>query len=275
VKSSIPSCGLHILGKDRAPDAGLAGRGMARPGKARRVWARRGEARGRRTTHKEALLRSYDVTLTGKMPLLMHADNIDWADQMGIWKDDPRNKKTSKAGDDRTPAFRWLGSLYHDGAVVAIPNDNLMRAFMEGGAMVPVPGARNQKTFKSQSQSGMLVDGSHWPLTINGTTIPVAPILDLKDEPNFQAHRKAVAAMGFELFLKRAKIGQSKHIRVRPMFEKWAVSGVVHVWDEQITADALTQIVTFAGLYRGLGDWRPGGKTPGPFGMFAAKVTAA
>lgn len=217
-------------------------------------------------------MRSYTVSITGKMPLLMHSDNIEWADEMEAWKNDPKNKKGSKAGDDRSPAFRWLGSLYHDGTVVGIPNDNLMRCFMEGGTMVLVPGGKSGKTFKSQTQSGMLVDGTHWPLTLKGQTIPVAPILALKDERDFLEHRKAVKAMGFELFLKRAKIGQSKHIRVRPLFDTWAASGVVHVWDEQITTDSLTQIITHAGLYKGLGDWRPGGKTPGPFGMFTAEV---
>ena len=98
--------------------------------------------------------RRFTVTLTGKTPLLMHYDNIAWADTMEAWKSDPGNKKDSKAGDDRSPAWRWLGSLYHDGKAIAIPSDNLMRAMMEGAAMVPVPGGKSGKTFKAQSQSG-------------------------------------------------------------------------------------------------------------------------
>lgn len=47
------------------------------------------------------------------------------------------------------------------------------------------------------------------------------------------------------------------------------------VSDEQITTAALQDIVTYAGQYKGLGDWRPGGKTPGPFGMFTATLKAA
>lgn len=218
-------------------------------------------------------MRSYAVELTGKMPLLMHADNIEWADEMDRWRAEPTNKKGSKPGDDRSPAFRWLGALYHDGTHVGLPNDNLMRAFMEGGALVPVPGGKHGKTFKAQSQSGMLVDGTHWPLVIGGQLLPVAPILALKTEPSFDVHRARVEAMGFALNLKRAKIGTSKHVRVRPLFERWNASGVVYVWDEQITLDILAQIITQAGLYKGLGDWRPGGRTPGPFGMFTALVT--
>lgn len=218
-------------------------------------------------------MRSYKIALVGKMPALMHADNIEWSDAMDRWKADVKNKKGSKAGDDRSPAYRWLGSLYHDGQVIGWPNDNLMRCFMEGGAMVPVPGGKNGKTFKAQTQSGMLVEGTHWPLLVDGKPIAVAPLLALQAEPDFTEHQKFVESCGFTLYLKRAKIGQSKHVRVRPMFETWSAAGVINVWDDQITKAALQDIVTQAGLYKGLGDWRPGGKTPGPYGMFTATVS--
>jgi len=219
----------------------------------------------------------YDVTITGKVPLLMHADNIDWADEMDAWKSDPANKKWSKAGDDRTPAFRWLGALYHDGEHVAMPNDNLMRAFMEGGAMVPIPGGKNGKTFKAQTQSGMFVEGTHWPLYVGKSRqlIPMAKIDPLRSERSFKAHQTAVIPLGFSLYVKRVVIGNRKHVRVRPMFDAWEIRGRVHVWDEQITTDALQQIVRHAGLYKGLGDWRSGGRTPGPWGRFDATVKEA
>ena len=220
------------------------------------------------------MMQAYRITLTGKMPLLMHADNIEWADVMEQWKANPNSKKIGKAGDDRTPAFRWIGCLYHDGTTIGMPNDNLMRCMMEGGALVPVPGA-TRKTFKSQTQSGMLVEGSHWPLRVQGKEIAIAPILTLQDEASFAEHKRVAREYGFDLYVKRARIGQSKHVRVRPRFDEWAVEGLVRVWDEQITSDVLTQIITQAGYYKGLGDWRPGGKTPGPFGMFTATVRAA
>jgi hypothetical protein len=218
-------------------------------------------------------MQTYTVTLTGKMPLLMHADNIDWADEMDRWKSNAANKKASKAGDDRSPAFRWLGSLYHDGELVALPADNLMRCLMEGGALVPVP-CKARQTFKSQTQSGLMIDGMYWPLQngASSSVVKVAPILALRDETEFEAHRAAAESMGFSLFVKRARIGANKHVRVRPMFEKWIVSGNINVWDTQITKGILQEILTQAGLYKGLGDWRPSSKTPGPFGMFTAIV---
>jgi hypothetical protein len=36
----------------------------------------------------------------------------------------------------------------------------------------------------------------------------------------------------------------------------------------------LSDIFNYAGRYKGLGDWRPGSKTPGTWGMFTAEVVA-
>lgn len=217
-------------------------------------------------------MRTYQVTLTGKTPLLMHADNIEWADAMEAWKNDPENKKHSRAGDDRTPAFRWLGCLYHDGERLAIPSDNLMRCLMEGGAMVLVPGGRSGKTFKAQTQSGAMVGEPFWTLYIGGKEVPVETLLALEAERDFAKHQAAVSKMGFGLFVKRAKVGSSKHIRVRPRFDRWSAVGTLNVLDDQLTEGVVADILRYAGQYKGLGDWRPSGRTPGPHGMFTAEI---
>jgi hypothetical protein len=202
----------------------------------------------------------------------MHWDNIDWADTMAAWKDDPKNQKVSKAGEDRTPAWRWIGSLYHDDEFVSMPSDNLMRCLMEGGAMVPVPGGRSGKTFKAQTQSGMMVNEPFCRLTAYGKQIAMADIRPLLKEEAFPIHKQVVSELGFTLFVKRAKIGASKHVRVRPRFDNWSVEGTLSVWDDQITDQVLTDVLRYAGQYKGLGDWRPGSKTPGAYGMFDAEV---
>lgn len=219
--------------------------------------------------------RTYRVTITGKTPLLMHADNIEWADQMKRWQSAPENAKESIKGDDRSPAWQWLGSLYHDENVIVIPSDNLSRCFMEGGAMVPVPGGRSGKTFKSQSQSGMMTGEPEWPLLVDGKAIDAKKLMALQKESDFGKHKEQCAKLGFTLFLKRAKVGSSKHVRVRPRFDNWSCSGTIVVWDDQISEQVLRNILDYAGRYKGLGDWRPGGKTPGPHGMFEALVKAA
>lgn len=219
-------------------------------------------------------MRTYDVMLTGRTPLLMHHDNIEWADFMEEWKNSPENKKVSKAGDDRSPSWRWLGCVYHDGTTLSVPQANVMKCLLEGGAMVPVPGGKNGKTFKSQTQSGMMSESPFWTLLIDGRPIRWADIEKLKDEPSFAAHKKAAAALGFNLLVKRAAVGSSKHVRVRPEFAAgWQLRGAVAVWDDQITDDALQSIFAYSGQYKGIGDWRPGApKKPGPYGTFEAEI---
>jgi len=78
--------------------------------------------------------------------------------------------------------------------------------------------------------------------------------------------------MGFDLFVKRASVGKAKHIRVRPKFSQWTVTGEVMVLKPDITPVILAQLFELAGK-AGLCDWRPAGKTPGPYGQSDAVVT--
>lgn len=219
-------------------------------------------------------MKTFSVTLTGTMPILMHADNIDWADSMEAWKNNPKNKAASKAGDDRTPAWRWIGCLNYDNptdGVVTIPSEYIMRSIMGGAAEVPT--GKGKKTFKAQSQSGMLCADFHWPLLIGGKTISMKSISECRKLETFKEQKDAVEALGFSLFVKRAKIGASKHIRVRPRFDNWSATGQIVVSDREITLDKLQTFLEIAGRMKGLGDWRPGAPTPGPFGMFEATVS--
>lgn len=215
-------------------------------------------------------MQTYKATFTGISPLLMHNDNIEFADALSEWRKKPANKKAGVPGDDRSPAFSWLGNLYeHDGKVV-VPADNISRAIMEGGASVTVSG---KKTFKAQTQSGMVVVESGWPVTVDGKTIATDELFALRDESDFSVHREAAVARGFSLFVKRARLGSgSKHVRVRPRFDRWQIAGHIKVWDPQITRDVLATILSYAGDYKGLCDWRPSGKTPGPFGRFSVEL---
>jgi len=214
--------------------------------------------------------RTYAVTITGAMPLLLHGDDLDWRAQMAAWRADPDNKAKSIAGDDRSPAWTWIGGLYHDGDVIGLPSDNLMTTLREGGARVPVAGKRSL-TYKRQSQSGLVVNELIWPLIGAKGGVRYSAIEPLLSEPDFEAHKAAALALGFELFAKGARIGQSKHIRVRAKFAKWTAAGTITVFDETITTQVLEHILTAAGRFCGIGDWRPSApKSPGPYGTFTA-----
>lgn len=218
-------------------------------------------------------MKTAQVTITGTTPLLMHADNIEWADKMDAWRTVPANKAASKPGDDRTPAWRWIGALNFDqpNGVVTVPSEYIMASIMGGAAKVPT--GKGQTTFKSLSQSGLLCAEFHWPLLVGGQEVPMPPIQALMEESRFHAHVEAVRKMRFSLFTKRVVIGKAKHIRVRPRFDNWTVQGEILITDSAISLETLQEILTQAGRLKGLGDWRPGAPHPGPFGMFQATVT--
>ena len=220
------------------------------------------------------MTRRFKITLTGVNDLLMHADDILWRDGMAAWLADPENKRMSKAGDDRTPAWSWLGYAYHNEKHMGIPSDNLMTALREGGAKVPT--GKKGGSYKKQSQSGILVNEILWPIVTKFGPLLWADIWALRQENDFQVHMARAEELGFELFLKSAKIGMAKHVRVRPRFREWSIQGTVTVLDETITEPILSLILDHAGRYCGLGDWRPSSpKSPGQFGTFTATVERA
>ena len=137
--------------------------------------------------------------------------------------------------------------------------------------MVAVPGGRSGKTFKAQTQSGIIYE-PFMSLYVGGKEIPIKPFTDLCGVSDYEKHQKAARKHGFMLWLKRAKIGQAKHVRVRPRFDEWSAVTTLTVIDEQITTGVLRSILTQAGRYKGLGDWRPSSPTPGQFGTFTVEV---
>lgn len=216
-------------------------------------------------------MKRYQVTLRGESPLLMHRDNISFSEKSRAWSKDPRNKGASVAGDDRTPAWTWIGYCYHDGVNLCLDADNLMTMLRDGGKRCPA--AKGKGSMKAQTQSGLLVNEIGWPLMVNGAPVPFAPIAALEKESDFAKHEAAARAMGFELFVKRAKIGTSKHVRVRPRFDSWSASGTISVLDASITEDVLRNILTHAGFFCGICDWRPSSPmAPGQFGRFTAEL---
>lgn len=211
--------------------------------------------------------REYGFTLKGKMPLLMHADDVDQSDKLAVWRKDPANKNRSQAGDDRSPVWTWRTYLYSDGEHICMPSDNIMVALRQAGSSMIL---KKQKTFKEISQSGLLITAEHCDFFTNGHQVLMAALTG-HDDAAFTRQIEVAEANDFKLFCKRARVGTSKHIRVRPRFDDWEVRGRIQVLRPEITFDVLSQLFELAG-HVGLCDWRPGCKTPGNFGMFSAVI---
>jgi hypothetical protein len=209
----------------------------------------------------------YEFVLTGTRPLLMHFDDVEWADEVSAWRLDPANtkKKGESSGDDRRPAWGWVGYCYMDDEHLTIPGANLTANFKKAGARVPMG---RQRTCKELAVSGILIEDEFMEFRADGNRIPREAIDALRDEEEFRKHVSTVEKLGFKLYVKRASVGTAKHVRVRPRFDHWTVRGTLEVLVHEITPDVLDSIFVQAGRV-GLGDWRPGSpKSPGPFGMF-------
>lgn len=204
--------------------------------------------------------------------MLLHHDNITFSERVRAWQKDPANRNKSVAGDDRSPAWTWIGCLYVDAGLVVMPADNLMTMLREGAKRVP---SGKRGSLKSQSQSSLLINEVAWPIIINRKPIEFDSIDKLVKCEDFAEHEAMAKKLGFELFVKRANINGKKHVRVRPRFTNWSCGGTITVLDSDVISPTnLKDIVSQAGRFAGLGDWRPSSpKSPGPFGVFTSTVT--
>ena len=222
-------------------------------------------------------MNQYNVTLTGITPLLLHADNFKFREKVKTWIKRPENKSMSVAGDDRSPAFTWIGYCYFNNGKVCMPSDNLMTLFRDAGKKVPT--GKKGASFKLLMAAGLLIDQIAWDVETWGEdgvvrTVSEKEIMALMNEPDFSKHEEAAEKMGFVLFPKSAKIMKAKNIRVRPRFNNWRISGTITVLDDSITQDVLDDILRVAGMFVGCGDWRPGSPmSPGSWGKFTHVIS--
>lgn len=254
-------------------------RGAARQGRAWLGGAGLGTARVFLTKGNE--METYRLTLEGLSPLFFHRDNLNFAEKVRAWQKDPANKEWSVAGDDRSPAWTWIGYIYHDGMKFGIPSENFMTALREGGAKVK-SGKKSNETYKKQTQAGVVVNSSQFELLVQHAgkkkwqPIEIGPFQKLIGDMDFLKHIDTAEAHGFELDVRRAKIGQAKHVRVRPRFDRWMAIGEITVIDSDLSGikqKVLQTIMDQAGAMVGLGDWRPSSpKSSGTNGKYRTTI---
>jgi len=220
-------------------------------------------------------MNSYRVTLNGSTPLILHNDDVEWSDELKAWRDAPENRELSVAGDDRSPAWTYQGYFYwNDDGVAIMPAANILASLAKAGAKVRLKGS---ETFKCHTQSGLLFEDMEWELLASGKTISRGDLPEI-DNLEFVDHATAAREGGYRLFVKRATVGQAKHVRVRPRLDAWQVNGTITVLDPDLfkhtkRENTLLRILEIAGLQIGLGDWRPSApKKPGPFGKFTVEL---
>ena len=197
----------------------------------------------------------------------MNNDNLAWKERVKAWQIDPANKSKSVKGDDRSPAWTWIGCLYKANDLIVVESDAIMAMLRDAGQKCPT--GKGRASYKAITQSGILVDQIGWPVETSKGFIKWSSFDALHDDEDFTVHEKVANQHGIDLFVKRVTIGNSKWVRVRPRFDQWKIEGTITVVDDTLTTDVLQTIFNVGGHRCGLCDWRPGSpKKPGSFGMF-------
>lgn len=219
-------------------------------------------------------METYRFTLTGATPLIYDADDVDKAELLERWRKDPANKNISKPGDDRCPPWGWKRCVYLFDGFVAMPSDNLMPCLRKAGTEFK---AKGQRTYKAETQTGIVFAEDGYTLLVGDKPIPAAAIEAIEGDFDDQCEQFAALCGGAKigkLDVRRARPQTQKHVRVRPMFYQWGVTGLMHVIEPALNQKLLTDIFQFAGNKVGVGNWRPSApKAPGPYGRFTVKIS--
>ena len=70
----------------------------------------------------------------------------------------------------------------------------------------------------------------------------------------------------WEVDARPVRIQKARIIRYRPWLAKWELDFELRLMDDQLDTSVIKQILDHAGLYVGIGDWRP--DTKGKYGKF-------
>lgn len=169
-----------------------------------------------------------NVSIRGISPLMQHRYSLTAA------------KQASPNAGQPDHSQEWRQALYADKNGIYQPSDHILGTMTKAAAAFKISGKRG-KTFKDLIQSSIVITPDH--ISHN---IPVpAELDDDADKPLYIDVRPVVVV--------RARV-----LRYRPMFKAgWLLSFVLEVADDEIPANTLSEILSYAGKAVGIGDFRP------------------
>lgn len=185
----------------------------------------------------------FTITLTGRFPLLLHNSRLaDPLDPIVREMKKASGKRTKTDDDyDKVARLEFAGSLYMDPDVGPfVPGENIQRCLVDA--------ARISKLGVKVTR-GVFIDTDVNPIAYPGPRSTD----ELWADEQFR-HRASV------------KIATQRVMRCRPIFRQWKVQAHGLLDESQLNFDDLASVAEGAGMFIGLGDWRP------RFGRFTAVV---
>lgn len=177
-------------------------------------------------------MNKFEFVLSGKSPLVMNSgsDFLAYA-----------NRKF-KTLDERNPCWFWTTKLGLDkDKFVTIPSENVIACL-----------ARANGKLKSRVATSFFIRDENLVFSNNGQRINIFEFLENLHE-SFTDQRVRVRKHGFDLLVKRAIIGETKIIRVLPIFKNWELRGTIVSHESE---GFLKEVFDNAGEQVGLGDFR-------------------
>ena len=172
-------------------------------------------------------METIDVTIKGITPLLMHRFGMEGTDT-------PFKKRTG------LPDWEAEGekALYRDETgIIYQPASHIDGALKEAAKVFKIAG-RKGASYSKLVAATVIVEPDAIPHKITKYIIDARPVV-----------------------VQRARI-----IRYRPRFDNWELDFELILQDEQLPVGVVKQVLDHAGLYVGIGDFRPG--RGGKFGKF-------
>jgi len=171
-------------------------------------------------------MEKYRVKIRGIRPLLMNRFPVE-----EYLKEDSKPNKVGKPVDPMEEAKKAL--YVNSKGEICTPATHILGAMIRAASDYRIPG-KGKKTFKDAVKSGVII------------------------EPEMIPHKN----QKWELDIRPVVVNRARIPRARPRFDEWELEFTVTVLDERITPAILKEILTSAGRYRGIGDFRP------QFGLF-------
>ena len=177
------------------------------------------------------MIKEFSVKLVGISPLLLHRNSPELEEMLKKC----RNNQAKQEIEEKNYELY----LYRDeNGKPYIPSIMLTRSFVEAAKNFYEEG-RGKKTYKNIFGGGLVF--------IKEDKIPLK------------------TKTGWKPFKTYVRVQRNRVLRVRPQIDDWSLEFTLCV-DESVSPQVVKQVIEYAGVYCGLGDFRP--QCSGPYGRF-------